>query len=90
MLGIVLRVERALAGYFAAVAFSTLSFFGLAIWLSLRLRRSELELVRRIGGSPRVVAAMVGAEVAIVVGAAGVVAVVLTVVAVGWLAGTLL
>ncbi len=74
ILGIVLRVRDALAATFSAVAVSTLAFFGLVLSLSLRLRSSELTLMRRIGCSRGTIATMVGAEVVLVVLAAGLVA----------------
>ena len=55
ILEILLGLQQALGAYFAAVSFSTVAFFTLAISLSLRLRASELELMRRIGGSKRVI-----------------------------------
>ncbi len=74
ILGIVLRVREALDATFLAVALSTLAFFGLVLSLSLRLRRSELTLMRRIGCSRGTIATMVGAEVLLVVAAASFVA----------------
>lgn len=67
VLGIVLRARRALGAYFVAVALSTAAFFGLVLVLSLRLRRSELELMRRIGCSRLAIGAIVGVEVACVI-----------------------
>lgn len=75
ILGIVLRVQEGATVYFAAVATSTLAFFVLVLVLSLRLRRAELTLMRRIGCSRGTVATMVGAEVLVVVSAAAVVAI---------------
>ena len=70
ILGIVLRVEEGLKVYFSAVAFSTASFFLLVIALTLRLRQTELTLMRRIGCSPFTIASMVGVEIALVLSAA--------------------
>ena len=75
ILGIVLRVQEGASVYFAAVAASTLAFFVLVLVLSLRLRRAELTLMRRIGCSRGTIATMVGAEVFLVVGAASLVAI---------------
>lgn len=74
ILGIVLRVRDALSATFGAVALSTLAFFGLVLSLSLRLRRDELTLMRRIGCSRGTIATMVGAEVLLVVMASAAVA----------------
>ena len=75
ILGIVLRIREAATGYFAAVAASTVAFFVLVLTLSLRLRRDELTLMRRIGCSRGTIAAMVGAEVLLVVAGAALVAI---------------
>ena len=64
ILEILLGLQKAMGGYFLAVAVSTLSFFALSLNLSLRLRREELRLMERIGGSRRVILLMVAAEVA--------------------------
>lgn len=66
VLGIVLRVRAALESYFTLVSVSTAAFFGLVVALTLRLRRPELELMRRIGCSRDAIATIVGAEVAVV------------------------
>jgi len=79
ILGIVLRVEEGLALYFSAIAASTIAFFVLVLSLSLRLRQSELELMRRIGSSRPMIALMVGVEVVLVVTAAAAVALLTTV-----------
>ena len=78
VLGIVLRAREGLNAFFAIVALSTAAFFVLVISLSLRLRAREIALMRRIGSSRGAVAAIVGAEVAIVVAAAAVLAGALT------------
>jgi hypothetical protein len=70
VLGIVLRAREGLNAFFAIVAVSTGAFFVLVISLSLRLRARELALMRRIGSSRGAVAAIVGAEVALVLIAA--------------------
>lgn len=74
ILGIVLRVQEGLAIYFGAVAATTAAFFGLVLSLTLRLRASELRLMRRIGCSRFAIATMVGAEVTLLVGASAVLA----------------
>jgi len=70
ILGIVLRLRRGLELYFGLVAASTMAFFGLVLVLSLRLRRAELSLMRRLGCSRLTVAANVAAEVGMLVLAA--------------------
>ena len=68
ILDIVLNVQKAMSAYFFLVAFSTLSFFALVIGLSLRLRKRELALMKKIGGSRFVLSMMVAAEISIVIG----------------------
>ncbi|MED5371772.1 MAG: hypothetical protein VX899_12200 [Myxococcota bacterium] len=70
ILGIVLRVEAGMRVYFGAVAASTAAFFFLVILLNLRLRRTELQLMRRIGCSRFTIAAMVGTEITLILLAA--------------------
>jgi putative ABC transport system permease protein len=70
ILGIVLRIESGLKVYFSAVAFSTAAFFLLVISLTLRLRETELTLMRRIGCSPFTIATMVGGEISLILSAA--------------------
>ena len=67
VLGIVVRARDALAAFFGVVAASTAAFFALVVTLSLRLRRSELALMRRIGSSPATIGVIVAAEIVIVV-----------------------
>lgn len=66
ILGIVLRVRDGLIAWFGLVALSTLAFAGLVLSLSLRLRASELALVRRLGGARGTVTLLVGVEVGII------------------------
>ena len=47
--------------------FSTFAFFALALSLSMRLRKAELNLIQRIGGSKGVVFLMVFSEIVIIV-----------------------
>jgi putative ABC transport system permease protein len=63
ILGIVLRVREGLELYFGLVAASTAAFFGLVIVLSLRLRRAEITLMRRLGCSRATIAANVSMEI---------------------------
>ncbi len=63
ILGIVLRVREGLELYFGLVAASTAAFFGLVIVLSLRLRRAELHLMRRLGCSRATIASNVAMEI---------------------------
>ena len=79
ILDIVMQVREAVMAYFALIAASTIAFFVLVMVLSLRLRASEIALARRIGCSRGAVAAIVGAEVLLIVVASSVVASLLTV-----------
>lgn len=63
---IVLQAQRLLKGYFGLVLCSTAAFFVLVLNLSLRLRRSELRLLRRMGCSRGTIRALIGAEVALI------------------------
>jgi putative ABC transport system permease protein len=78
VLGIVLRAREALDAFFLVVALSTAAFFVLVVSLSLRLRAREIALMRRIGSSRGALAAIVGAEIGLVVAAATVLAGALT------------
>ncbi len=68
ILELLLGLQKALNAYFFVVACSTAAFFALALSLSLRLRATELELMRRIGGSKHVIFLMVLAELFLIVG----------------------
>ncbi|MEM6796202.1 MAG: ABC transporter permease [Acidobacteriota bacterium] len=74
VLEIVLRLRDGLSLYFFLVAASTLGFFTLVISLSLRLRRQEIQLMRRLGCGRFHIATLIGVEVALVALAAGVLA----------------
>jgi putative ABC transport system permease protein len=63
ILRIVLRVREGMTVYFGLVAFSTVLFFVLALSLSLRLRRDEITLMRRIGSSRFAIHTIVGTEI---------------------------
>jgi putative ABC transport system permease protein len=78
VLGIVLRAREGLDAFFLIVALSTAAFFVLVVSLTLRLRAREIALMRRIGSSRGAVATIVGAEIALVVAAAMVLAGTLT------------
>ena len=69
---IVLRLERMLGAAYAMVAASTLSFVVLVLTLSLRLRREEISLLRRMGCSKGTVTSLIVAEL-ILIGIAAVV-----------------
>jgi putative ABC transport system permease protein len=70
VLGIVLRASELLDAYFVVVALATCAFFALVVWLSLRLRASEITLMAKLGASRGATALLVGAEVgAVVIGA---------------------
>jgi hypothetical protein len=83
----VLRVSAALDAYFAAVAVSTVAFAALVVLLSLRLRAPELELMRRIGASRGAAAAVVGAELCIVVAVAAAITVAAVWLGLRWVGG---
>lgn len=74
VLGIVLQVRDGLSLYFGLVVASTVAFFILVMMLSLRIRRSEIELMRRLGSGRFRIATLVGTEVALVLIGATVVA----------------
>jgi predicted lysophospholipase L1 biosynthesis ABC-type transport system permease subunit len=78
ILDIVLRIRDGLNAYFGLVAASTLLFFALVVLLSLRLRRSELALMRRMGSARSVIATMIAAEIGLVVAAAALLTLTLT------------
>lgn len=65
ILAIVLQLQQGLNVYFGALFVSTTAFFCLVLGLSLQLRRTELELIRRIGGSKTTMRNMVLAELGI-------------------------
>ena len=79
VLGIVLRVRDGLIAWFGLVALSTVAFVVLVLSLSLRLRASELALIRRIGAARGTVTLLVGVEVALIALAAVVLAAAATV-----------
>ena len=66
VLGVVLRLKSGLSVYTAVVGLSTVAFLALVLSLSLRLRHSELALMRRIGCSRWTIPAMIAAEVSVV------------------------
>jgi putative ABC transport system permease protein len=63
---IVLQAQRLLKAYFGLVLCSTMAFVILVLNLSLRLRRSELQLLRRMGCSRGTMRALIGAEVGLI------------------------
>ncbi|MFT5686894.1 MAG: putative ABC transport system permease protein [Myxococcota bacterium] len=90
ILGVVLRLQAGLSLYMAVVGLTTVAFLGLVVSLSLRLRRDELALMRRIGCSRWAIPAMIAAELSVVLLAAAVLAVGLTAVALWGLSAVLL
>lgn len=68
ILEIVLQIQQGLTVYFVALFLSTTAFFVLVLGLSLQLRRTELELIRRIGGSKATIRNMIAAELSLVCG----------------------
>jgi len=79
ILDIVMRVRDAVQAYFLLILISTAAFFVLVMVLSLRLRAAEIALMQRIGCSRGAIAAIVGAEVAMIVIASALLAGLLTV-----------
>ena len=79
ILDIVMRVREAVQAYFALILVSTAAFFVLVMVLSLRLRAAEIALMQRIGCSRGAIAAIVGAEVSMIVVASIALAALLTV-----------
>jgi putative ABC transport system permease protein len=67
VLEIVLRIQQGLWVYFSVLLFSTLAFFCLVLSLSLQLRKRELLLMKRIGGSQKTIFSVIFAEIIIVV-----------------------
>ncbi len=65
VLDIVLRLQTLLGSWMLLVALSTAGFVGLVVSLSLRLRRAEIALMRRLGASRSTLAAVLGAELAL-------------------------
>lgn len=74
LLDLVLRLQELLGGWAVLVGLSTVGFVGLVIDLSVRLRRDELVLLRRLGAGRATVVAVLGAEIALVLTAAAVLA----------------
>lgn len=66
ILGVVLQLRSGLSLYMAVVGGSTAAFLGLVVSLSMRLRRSELTLMRRIGCSRWAIPSMIAAELSVV------------------------
>lgn len=81
VLGVVLQLKAGLSVFTAVVGLSTLAFLALVLALSLRLRRSELELMRRIGCSRWTIPLMIAAELSVVLLCAALLAGVLNVAA---------
>ncbi len=66
ILSIVLKLQQGLSVYFGMLLVSTSFFYVLVVHLSLQLRRGELTLIRRIGGSKKTMRRLIIAETAIV------------------------
>ena len=66
ILSIVLKVQQGMYVYFGILLLSTVFFYLLVVHLSLQLRRGELVLIRRIGGSKQTIRNLIGAEIALV------------------------
>lgn len=90
ILGVVLQLRAGLSLYMAVVGLSTVAFLGLVVSLSLRLRRDELTLMRRIGCSRWAIPSMIAAELSVVLLAAVVLAAALTAIALLGLSAVLL
>jgi putative ABC transport system permease protein len=63
LLGTVFTVQGYVAGAFVLVGLATLATAALVFALSLRLRRREVETLRKIGGAPSRIAALLASEV---------------------------
>ena len=85
ILGIVLRARDVLSAYFVLIAISTLAFFGLVIFLGLRSRRHEVELMERIGCARGRVGLVVGGEIVLLTVAAAAIAALATWGSLSWL-----
>lgn len=66
ILDLVLRVQELLAVGGVLVVVSTLAFVGLVMSLSVRLRRDEITLLRRMGAGRGTIALILGTELAVV------------------------
>jgi putative ABC transport system permease protein len=64
---IVMQAEKLLNSYFVLVAASTVAFMLLVLNLSLRLRRRELDLFRRMGCSRGTVMTLAGVDLVLIV-----------------------
>jgi putative ABC transport system permease protein len=85
VLGLVLRAARVLDAYFVVVAGSTAALIALVVTLSLRLRRRELDLMRRIGASRGAAVVVIGLEIGMILLTAVVLSALLAWAGVGWL-----
>jgi putative ABC transport system permease protein len=68
----VFRIKSVLGMLVAAVSFAALMALGMMIWLSLKLRRREFEISHQIGGDRSAMVRLVGAELALLIGASAV------------------
>lgn len=68
----VFRIKSVLNMLVAAVTVATLMALGMMIWLSLKLRRREFEISHQIGGDRSAMVRLVGAELALLIGASAV------------------
>ena len=68
----VFRIKSVLNMLVAAVSVAALLALGMMIWLSLKLRRREFEISHQIGGDRSAMARLVGAELALLIGASAV------------------
>jgi putative ABC transport system permease protein len=85
VLGLVLRAARVLDAYFVVVAGSTAALIALVVTLSLRLRRRELDLMRRIGASRGAAVVVIGLEIGMILLTAVLLSALLAWAGVGWL-----
>lgn len=90
ILGVVLQIQAGLSAYLAVILVSTAAMLALVLSLSLRLRREELRLMRRIGCSRWTIPAMIAAELSVVLLASSVLAGGLTALALWALSAALL
>jgi putative ABC transport system permease protein len=84
LLATVFTVRQYVLAAVALVAAATLATIALVFLLSIRLRRAEILTMTRIGAAPGRVAAILGAEITLVLLASGVLAALLTLLATAW------
>jgi putative ABC transport system permease protein len=66
LLGTILSIQQYVVAAMLGVSVATLAMATLVFWLSLRLRRREIETLFKIGGARSSVSALLASEVALV------------------------